>query len=165
MILVLNSMQRFLQCTALLFLFFFSNNCLFQCCPQFAVHYFTDRVCHIHFTRHFSAAIHSHFGLTRIEGKTYFWSIFFFPSFYFSFPRFPALFFPLRSHFASGGTTRLQISGGNSDRYYSVSSFSQKHMRGERAHVAPNKHLSSLCLRPTLKWDRDVVCKWTTSQN
>lgn len=74
-------------------------------------------------------------------------------------------FFPLRSHFASGGTTRLQISGGNSDRYYSVSMFSQKHMRGERAHVAPNKHLSSLCLRPTLKWDRDVVCKWTTSQN
>lgn len=156
-------MQRFLQCTALLF-FFFLNNCVFLCCLQFAVHYFTDWVCHIHFTRHFSAAIHSHFGLTRIEGKTYFWSIFF-SIILFQFPEVPCAFFSLRSHFASGGTTRLQISGGNSDRYYSVLSFSQKHMRGERAHVAPNKHLRSLCLRPTLKWDRDVVCKWTTSQN
>lgn len=91
-------MQRFLQRTALLFLFFFSNNCLFQCCPQFAVHYFTDRVCHIHFTRHFSAAIHSHFGLTRIEGKTYFWSIFF-SIILFQFPEVPCAFFPTAQSF------------------------------------------------------------------
>lgn len=143
--------------------FSFLNICISYCCLQFAVHCYTDRVRHIHFFKSYFAAIHPHFGLTRIEGKTYFWSIFFHLFISVSWGAL-CFFFPLHCHFASGGATWLHISWGTLDRYYSVS-FSQKHMRGERAHVAPNKHLSSLCLRVSLKWDRDVVCKWTTSQN
>lgn len=99
------------------------NNCVFYCCLQFAVHYFADWVCHIHFTRHFSAAIHP-FWFDQGRRKNIFLVNSFFHHFL-SVSRGALRFFPLCSHFASGGTARLQISGGggNSDRYYSVSSF------------------------------------------
>lgn len=162
----------FLQCTVVLFLkkktktFAYLIVVFSLLSLQFAVHYFTDWVCHIHFARQFSAAIHS-FWFDQGRRKNIFLVNSFFHHFI-SVSRGALRFFPLCSHFASGGTARLQIFWAGGEIQTDITQCrcsSQKHMHGERAHVAPNKHLSSLCLRPALKWDRDVVCKWTTSQN
>lgn len=134
-------------------------------CFQFIVHCFTDRVCHIHFERLF-ATIHSHFGLTEEEHIKHI-SGWFFIFFYSSdFGVCTWHFFQRTSfqqwwhHIAASFTDRLRQT--DSLRCHCPPG---RHVQNLYASFNPNKHLRSLCLRPALKWDHDVVCKWTTSQN